>query len=140
MSSYLNLGSTGQQLISEQLYKTLFGFPDGKVGSSLNLEVAGTSRSFTFQNQVFSQTVPDLAPTLDSLSAPVDITLPVIGVVGQVQTPTDPTISYIKYYSNMVLSNTATSANAWWFIAANPAYSPTRADQIINNKLNKIKC
>ena len=55
MSGYRDLGTTGQQKISEQLYKQLFGYPNGKLLLPFSDEIPGTSRINIFNNQIFSQ-------------------------------------------------------------------------------------
>ena len=64
MASYPDLGSTGQEYILEEQYKALFGYPNGKVNSSLASEVPGTSRPFILQNQIYSQEIPISAPSV----------------------------------------------------------------------------
>ena len=65
MSGYDNLGITGKNKISEQLYKQLFGYPSGKYLGSFSSEVPGTSRINILNNQIFSQSIPSTAPTTD---------------------------------------------------------------------------
>jgi hypothetical protein len=62
MSCYASLGGTGQNIVTEQLYKTLLVFPCGKVGQSLQSEMAGTSRPNIFPNQIFRQKIPSPEP------------------------------------------------------------------------------
>ena len=57
MSSYPGLGAAGQEE-----YKALYGYPNGKVNSSLLAEVPGTSRPFILTNQLYSQTIPIPTP------------------------------------------------------------------------------
>ena len=63
MSGYDDLGTSGQKKISEQLYKQLFGYPDGKYLQSFSAEIPGTSRINVFQNQLFAQDIPIPAPS-----------------------------------------------------------------------------
>ena len=133
MSSYGNLGPTGTTLINEELYKTLFGYPDGIINTSLNLEVSSTSRSNIFQQQILSGVVPTTAPT--DLSAQTTITLSGIPV-GYKQTSSS--YSYMVYYSNLLLDSTnLTYGITYWYVGSNSTYSATRTLQLANNLLTQ---
>jgi len=135
MASYPSLGATGQEYILEEQYKTLFGYPNGKVNSALSSEVPGTSRPFILQNQIYSQIIPTTAPT--------DLSSDQSEVIGNVNVTYQYSLSvgiYLKKYLNVQLSNSFLStapdggALTWWFIGANV---PDQADQVTNNILNR---
>jgi len=131
MSSYANLGPQGQQLISEQLYKSLFYYPDGIAGGSFNLEVPGTSANNIFSTQILSQSVPTSAPALGPSS---NVLLPGTQIVaGSKQTATQ--YPYIIKYTNLQLAATTPSV-CYWYLGANATYSPSPALQVTNNLLN----
>jgi hypothetical protein len=137
MSAYINLGSTGTNLINEELYKTLFGYPDGIINSSLNLEVIGTSRSNVFQQQILSSYVPT--------SAPIDLTIAQDVVINYSGTnittgyyQTSNANPYIYYYTNLLLdSSNLTYGVTYWYAGSNSTYSPTRTLQLQNNLLTQ---
>ena len=139
MSSYNNLGVTGQNYISEQLYKSLFGYPDGKIGQSLGNEIPGTSRINIFNNQIFEQLVPPVAPSNLDMEEYVFITnlnTQVREIVG-VKRYSSAYPYIVKYDSIRLSSNELTPSLAYWFIGSNLAYSNTPALQASNNLLSQ---
>jgi hypothetical protein len=119
MASYPNLEATGQEYILEEQYKTLFGYPNGLVNGSLDLEVPGTSRPFILQNQIYSQDIPIQAPTDLGDTATTQIP-PDTGVYVSYRKSIN--YPYLTKYYNVKLSYTNTykpgvGALTWWFEA-----------------------
>jgi hypothetical protein len=136
MAAYTDLGATGQEYILEEQYKALFGYPNGKVNSSLNLEVPGTSRPFILQNQLYAQEIPTTAPA--DLG---DTGSTSIGGVGGVHYQRSTTYPYlIKYYDAplkpVTTYNTSVGALTWWFQEAG-ATGVTGQKQVEYNILNQ---
>jgi hypothetical protein len=117
MAAYDSLGATGQEYILEEQYKALFGYPNGKVNSSLDLEVPGTSRPFILQNQIYSGEIPITAPTDLGATA----TLIIAGVTASYRS--SESYPYLKKYYNVPLIPVTTYTDpigslTWWFQAA----------------------
>jgi hypothetical protein len=117
MAAYDSLGATGQEYILEEQYKALFGYPNGKVNSSLDLEVPGTSRPFILQNQIYSEKIPITAPTDLGATA----TLTIAGVTASYRS--SQSCPYLKKYYNVPLIPVTTYTDpigslTWWFQAA----------------------
>ena len=139
MSSYNNLGVTGQNYISEQLYKSLFGYPDGKIGQSLGNEIPGTSRINIFNNQIFEQLVPPVAPSnldMEEIVFITNLTTQASEIVG-VKRYSSAHPYIVKYDSIRLSSSELTPSLAYWFIGSNLAYSNTPALQASNNLLSQ---
>ena len=118
MASYPALGDIGQEYILEEQYKTLFGYPNGKVNLSLSSEVPGTSRPFILQNQIYSQEIPITPPILDASGS-----TSIGGTPYNYQYST--LYPYLEKYTEVQLSNnylskssqaTGSGALTWWFI------------------------
>ena len=118
MASYPALGDIGQEYILEEQYKTLFGYPNGKVNLSLSSEVPGTSRPFILQNQIYSQEIPITPPILDASGSTS------IGV-NTYHYQYSTLYPYLEKYTEVKLSNnylsksseaTGSGALTWWFI------------------------
>ena len=139
MSSYNSLGPTGTNLISEQLYKSLFGYSDGKNNLALSSEVPGNSRLNIFQNQLLSSSVPTTSPSSDlGATGPLYVGTGAssTGPVGYKQVSNS--YPYMAYYSNLVLdSSNLTPNQTFWYIGANTAYSSTQILQVTNNLLTQ---
>jgi hypothetical protein len=139
MSGYSDLGTIGQQKISEQSYKQLFGYPGGKYLQPFSAEIPGTSRINVFQNQLFSQEIPSTAPT-DLIDASFNL-------ISNTYISSIPTISkkqkstakpYIVKYSDVVLSSVDLTKNQiYWFAGANNEFNTSRPNQLVNNLLTK---
>ena len=117
MAAYNSLGATGQEYILEEQYKALFGYPNGKVNSSLNLEVPGTSRPFILQNQIYSEKIPITAPTDLGDTA----TITIAGVTASYQSSN--AYPYLKKYYDVPLIPVTSYTDpigslTWWFAAA----------------------
>jgi len=162
MSSWDDLGDTGQKYIWTEEYKALFGYPAGLLNASFSGEVAGTSRINVFQNQMYAQEIPSVAPTsLTPYNTSSTATFPVYryNTAGTVYLPngiqtsasvqcgngTTGNPSYIVKYTNVPLScNDLTQITTvtpnmgvtWWFLGANGQYSNNGAEQVKNNILN----
>ena len=63
MSSYGSLSVSGQILISDALYKNLYGYPDTRVLLSFDQEVAGNVAPTIVPKQIAMQYIPNSAPT-----------------------------------------------------------------------------
>ena len=63
MSNYLNLGPTGQGIISEFEYKKLFNYPTARLNSRFNQEIPYDSRDYIYTDQILSNSIPPKAPT-----------------------------------------------------------------------------
>ena len=139
MSSYPDLGPTGQEYIAEEEYKALYGYPNGKVNNNLAAEVPGTSRPFILENQLYSQEIPIPAPS--NLGATQTKSIGSVNVNYKVSQTS--TLNYLVYYIDIVLSNAELStaddggALTWWFIGANIGNAETRANQVTYNILNQ---
>ena len=141
MSGYRDLGTTGQQKISEQLYKQLFGYPDGKLNQSFSDEIPGTSRINVFKNQLFTQDIPEPAPADDDLEEVNNFRLSdnnytdTVSITKQRSTAN----TYIVKYTKLVLkSNELTENQTYWFEGANSEFNAgIQSRQVTNNLLNQ---
>jgi hypothetical protein len=137
MSGYRDLGTTGQQKITEQLYKQLFGYPGGKYLQPFSAEIPGTSRINVFQNQLFSQEIPSTAPTDlmdDSFNLNNKYSIPSLS-----KKQKSSNNNHIVKYSNIVLSsNQLTQNQIYWFAGANGEYNDNvSSTQLKNNLLTR---
>ena len=135
MAAYTNLGTIGEEYILEEQYKTLFGYPNGRVNMSLSSEVPGTSRPFILQNQIYSQQIPIKAPE-DDLGEIISTTIGNVSVNYQVPTSCD----YLKKYLEVPLGitnsyDTNVGALTWWFKASSNTTS--RTEQLEYNILSR---
>ena len=139
MSSYPGLGATGQEYIQEEEYKALYGYPNGKVNSSLLAEVPGTSRPFILTNQLYSQTIPIPTPFDLGSTGPVIVGATTYGGSKQSSLSTP----YLVRYNNVTLSNENLAqsgdggALTYWFVGANFANAGSQALQVTYNILNQ---
>ena len=139
MSSYPGLGAAGQEYIQEEEYKALYGYPNGKVNSSLLAEVPGTSRPFILTNQLYSQTIPIPTPFDLGSTGPVIVGATTYGGSKQSSSSTP----YLVRYNTVTLSNTNLAQSSdgggltYWFVGANFANAGSQALQVTYNILNQ---
>jgi len=149
MSSWETLvNNSANNLIFEEEYKGLFGYPNGKYNSSLNIEVPGTSRINIFQNQIFSNSIPSTAPNTSAWTPSNVIDKNGIPCGTKYSSPdTNPppvcyfdlSLSYIATADGTYPPNSGGLANGgrtYWTTAAN-SYGNDGASVVQYNYLNK---
>ena len=136
-------------LIFDEEYKALFGYPNGKYNFTLGQEVPGTSRINIFQNQIFSDDIPDSAPSITGWTATTVYGNPGdnsgIACGTKYENSSYPSICYYDLSLNYITTaegsyapNSPGLSNAgrtYWTTAAN-TYGTNATNIVANNFLN----
>ena len=146
MASWADLGISGQLQIQQELYKSLFGVPSAIGTKNLSQEIVGNSRLSIFQEQIYRNSIPPIAPQVTSDTSPTLYNLLDNTDIWQ---KTVPDLSYafgdgvykyvyksntnLVYYPNILLSNQGIDQNSYIVNAMNNVQSST--DIVVVNVL-----